>query len=133
MSKEKPHHNAGMHKGAPSSSFAKAKQLRSSMTKAEEMLWSRLKNNACKGLKFRRQHPMHLFIVDFYCHKIALVIEIDGEYHNSEEQKELDKERTELLNFQGLHVIRFTNQEIYDNLDIIIKSIEVKIDALLQL
>ncbi|TYB79912.1 endonuclease domain-containing protein [Bizionia myxarmorum] len=122
-----------MHKGAPSSSFGKAKQLRSNMTKAEVMLWSRLKNNGCTGLKFRRQHPLHLFIVDFYCHKIALVIEIDGEYHNSEEQKALDKERTELLNFQDIHVIRFTNNEVYDNLNKVIESIEVKVDALLQL
>ena len=101
------------------------------MTKAEEMLWSRLKNNGCRGLKFRRQHPLHLFIVDFYCLKIALVIEVDGDYHNSEEQKELDKERTELLNFQNIHVIRFTNNEVYDNLNRVVESIEAKVDALL--
>ena len=61
--------------------YKKAKELRKSMTVAEELLWNRLKNNKLGGLKFRRQHPLDIFIADFYCHKLKLVIEIDGEIH----------------------------------------------------
>ncbi|WP_223883419.1 endonuclease domain-containing protein [Arenibacter lacus] len=133
MSNENPYYDQSMFKGAPASSFEKARWLRKSMTEAEKRLWTRLKNNACKGLRFRRQHPIHHFIVDFYCHKIGLVVEIDGEYHSNKEQKELDKKRTELLNFQDLHVIRFSNEEVLNNLDEVMASIEEKIDLLIQL
>ena len=132
MSTNDPYHDQSMFKGAPASSFEKARWLRKNMTEAEKRLWTRLKNNVCKGLRFRRQHPIHHFIVDFYCHKIGLVVEIDGEYHNNKEQKELDKNRTELLNFQDLHVIRFNNEEVLNSLDEVMASIEEKVDSLIQ-
>jgi len=132
MSNNGPYHDQSMFKGAPPSSFEKAKWLRENMTEAEKKLWACLKNNQCKDLKFRRQHPINLYIVDFYCHKIGLVIEIDGEYHKREEQKVLDNDRTELLKFQDLHIIRFTNKEVINNLDNVMTVIKAKIDSLLK-
>jgi very-short-patch-repair endonuclease len=82
MKKFKPNYDEGMWKGAPESSFAKAKALRKDETQAEKILWAKLRNNQLKGYKFRRQHPIGLYIVDFYCHQLKLVIEIDGDYHN---------------------------------------------------
>jgi very-short-patch-repair endonuclease len=101
-----------MWKGATQNIFLNAKKLRENATGAEEFLWSSLKNNQLEGLKFRRQHPISIYIADFYCHKLKLIIEIDGGYHFSEEQKKLDEERTKDLEFQGLKVIRFTNDEV---------------------
>ena len=127
MSKDNPYHDQSMFKGAPESSFVKAKKLRENMTEAEKTLWEFLKNDQLEGFKFRRQHPVHLFIVDFYCHKLKLVIEIDGEYHDTKEQKELDNTRTELLKFQDLHVIRFTNEEVLNNIDAVVTAIKKEI------
>ncbi|MBK5193494.1 MAG: endonuclease domain-containing protein [Flavobacteriaceae bacterium] len=115
-----------MYKGAPPDSFAKAKYLRDNMTDAEKLLWEKLKNNQLKGFKFRRQHPIHIYIVDFYCHKLKLIIEIDGGYHNSKEQKLLDAERSEILKFQELEIIRFTNDEVLGNIEFVMRKIEEK-------
>ena len=128
MKKDHPYHDESMFKGAPPDSFAKAKFLRDNMTDAEKFLWEKLKNNQLKGFKFRRQHPIHIYIVDFYCHKLKLVIEIDGGYHDSKDQKILDAERSEILKFQKLKVIRFTNDEVLGNIDFVIRKIEEKID-----
>ena len=100
MKKDHPYHGESMYKGAPPDSFAKAKFLRDNMTDAEKSLWEKLKDNKLKGFKFRRQHPIHIYIVDFYCHKLKLIIEIDGGYHDSKDQKLLDAERSELLKYQ---------------------------------
>ena len=101
MKEIKPGYDESMWKGAPESSFLKAKQLRDNETDAERFLWEKLRNNQFFGQKFRRQHPVSLFIADFYCHKYKLIIELDGEYHFTEEQKILDDERTSLLNSNG--------------------------------
>lgn len=131
MKKFKPNYEEGMWKGAPRSSFSKAKSLRINETDTEKILWERLRNNQLKGYKFRRQHPISLYIADFYCHKLKLVVEIDGEYHNLQEQIEKDKERTEILEKNGLTLIRFTNQEIHENLDEVISTITLKADEIL--
>jgi len=124
MKKENPYHNESMFKGAPASSFAKAENLRNNLTVAEDLLWQALKGNKVNGLKFRRQHPVHLYIADFYCHKLKLVIEIDGTYHNSKNQKLLDLNRTNDLESQGIKVIRFSNQEVENNLKEVIEKIK---------
>lgn len=113
---QNPYQDQGMHKGAPASSFIKAKNLRRNMTMAEKKLWEVLKDKHFKGYKFRRQHPIHIFIVDFYCHELGLVIEIDGEYHNEAIQIAKDIERSELLRFQDIHVIRFTNDQVINEI-----------------
>ncbi len=127
MKKDHPYHDESMYKGAPPDSFVKAKFLRDNMTDAEKLLWERLKDNKLKGFKFRRQHPIHIYIVDFYCHKLKLIIEIDGGYHDSKEQKLLDAERSEILKFQELEIIRFTNDEVLGNIEFVMRKIEEKI------
>jgi|SRR5690625_317263 len=117
-------HNESMFKGAPASSFSKAEELRKKMTEAEEKLWQELKGNKFFGLKFRRQHPVQLFITDFYCHKFKLVIEVDGGYHLDPEQQASDKERTKVLEELGLKVIRFTNEEVLEDIQGVLKEIE---------
>jgi very-short-patch-repair endonuclease len=112
-----------MFKGAPASSFSKAESLRNNMTQAETILWEALKDNKLDGFKFRRQHPIHLYIADFYCHKLKLIIEIDGAYHNSKEQLLIDKQRTSDLELQGLKVLRFTNEEVENGLNDVLKRI----------
>ena len=92
--------------------FRRAKELRDHMTASEQHLWSYLSNKKLEGLRFKPQHPIDQFIVDFYCHKVKLVIEIDGEIHLYEEQAERDTGRTAELENLGLTVIRFTNQDL---------------------
>jgi very-short-patch-repair endonuclease len=130
MKKFKPNYDEGMWKGAPESSFVKAKALRKDETQAEKFLWAKLRNNQLKGYKFRRQHPIGLYIVDFYCHQLKLVIEIDGDYHNIQEQIEKDKERTQNLETDGLQLIRFTNKDVMENLEKIISEIMIKTDEI---
>jgi very-short-patch-repair endonuclease len=68
------------------------------MTKAEKILWESLRNRRLNGFKFRRQHPVADFIADFFCLECSLAIEVDGGYHNTEEQAQHDKERSRKLN-----------------------------------
>lgn len=82
------------------------------------------------GYKFRRQHPLHIFIVDFYCHQLNLVIELDGGYHNLPEQIEKDKDRSDLLKFQELTILRFPNEEVIRRIETILKKIESKIKTI---
>ena len=119
-----------MWKGAPESSFLKAKDLRRNETEAEIILWNKLKGNQIDGLKFRRQHPIQLFIADFYCHQIKLIIEIDGDYHLAQEQILKDEERTKILNENGVEVIRFKNDEVINNIDWVLSQIKIKIEKL---
>jgi very-short-patch-repair endonuclease len=91
--------------------FEKAKALRSNMTRAEVLVWKKIKNRQLSGFKFRRQHPIDKFIADFYCHKVRLVVEIDGPVHNTDDQKEYDIGRTSELERYGIQVIRFTNEK----------------------
>lgn len=103
--------------------FEKAKTLRRNMTPAERLLWNELKNNKILGLHFRRQHPIDIFIADFYCHKIKLVIEIDGGIHNKPERKEYDSNRTSEMERLGIKVIRFKNEDILVSLSEVIETI----------
>ncbi len=128
MKKNHPYHSDSMFKGAPPESFVKAEILRKNMTDAEKNLWNKLKDNFC-GNKFRRQHPIHIFIVDFYCHQLKLVIEIDGGYHDSSDQKIRDKERSELLEFQDLNILRFSNQDVQNDLEKVLQKIEEIINS----
>jgi very-short-patch-repair endonuclease len=122
--KRNPFEPDNMWKGAPPQIFSNAKKLRENPTEAEELLWLALKSNQVNDYKFRRQHPISIYIADFYCHKLKLVIEIDGEYHLSEEQQVLDKERTATIEFNGVKVIRFTNEEVLLKLPEVINKIK---------
>jgi ATP-dependent helicase HrpA len=127
MSEDNPYHGLSMYKGAPLESFLKAKNFRENMTEAEKILWEKLKDNRFEDYKFRRQHPINIYIVDFYCHKLKLVIEVDGEYHTMEQQKLKDTERTEILVFQDLKIIRFTNEEVLNNIESVLEVLKQQI------
>ena len=99
-----------------------ARQLRRAMTPAESLLWQRLRGGSLKGWHFRRQQVIDGYIVDFYCHAAALVIEIDGQIHA--QQIEADRARERTLQARGLRVIRFTNQEVLDQTTRILEEIE---------
>ncbi|WP_353928991.1 DUF559 domain-containing protein [Okeanomitos corallinicola TIOX110] len=101
-----------------------ARQMRKESTLAEKLLWQRLKNKHL-GFKFRRQQVIDRFIVDFYCHEIKLVIEVDGEIHNYT-QKE-DAIRQEFLESLGLQVIRFKNEDVLLNIEGVLEKILVAI------
>ncbi len=105
--------------------FEKAKALRDNMTPSELLLWERLKGKQIFGLRFRPQHPIDIFIADFYCHPIKLVIEVDGGIHQSRDSIEYDIGRTAELNQWGIHVIRFSNEEVEQNLEETIKQIKL--------
>ena len=101
---------------SPSTIKARAKELRRPLTPQERTLWQRLRNRQLNGLKFRRQHFIHHFILDFYCHEHQLAVEIDGDSHAEPAQLRYDQARTEWLAEHGIRVIRFTNREVEHNL-----------------
>lgn len=116
--------NVTLFYGAKPHIFEKAKALRINMTKAEMILWEKLKGKQMLGLRFRSQHPIDIFIADFYCHPIKLVIEVDGGIHDSTEQKEYDIGRTAELNYWEIEVIRFINEEIEKDINLVIDKIK---------
>ena len=106
--------------------FERAKELRGKETKAEKLLWSQLSNKQL-GVKFRRQHPIYQYIVDFYCHELKMVIEVDGIIHIKENIRANDKLREQRLQSLNLLVMRFTNDEIYQDLKGVVKQIRLVI------
>lgn len=115
--------NKGMHSGAAKELYQRARELRNNATHAEEVLWGYLRTKPF-GFKFRRQHPYSIYILDFYCHRRKLVIEVDGSIHEQEEVKAIDQLRQRQLEADGLKVIRFTNEEIKLGMDSVIRTIE---------
>ena len=89
--------------------FARAKSLRANMTTSECRVWEEIKSSFA-GFKFRRQHPMGPYIADFYCHKLKLVIELDGKHHyDNKSQMLLDKQRDEDMKKWGINILRYPN------------------------
>lgn len=101
--------------GAKSEIFEAARILRDNMTEAEKVLWFSLQKNKILGLRFKSQHPIDKFIADFYCHRLKLVIEVDGEIHNNTKNKEYDIGREAEIEKFGIKVIRFSNKEVIEN------------------
>ena len=118
--------------GASHLIMSRARELRKKMTPAEIELWNHLKNKQILGLRFRRQHPIDIFIVDFYCHNIRLVIELDGGIHNNPENTEHDKNRTAELERFGIKVIRFNNEEVMDDAEKVVRIIKEECKKLLK-
>jgi very-short-patch-repair endonuclease len=102
--------------------FERRKELRNNSTPQETLLWSKLKNSQI-NLKFRRQHSIGGYIVDFYCPSKRLVIEIDGSQHFTRDNQEYDKIRTYFFEGLDIKVLRFTNTEINTNLDEVLQKI----------
>ena len=103
----------------PAKTLANAKNLRLHATDAEKLFWAKVRNRQCLGLKFRRQHPIPPYIVDFYCEDRLLVVEIDGGQHN----ESIDKARTKFLNQKGYRVLRYWNNEVLGNIEGVIENI----------
>lgn len=118
-----------MYYGASHLIFQRAEELRNRMTPAEELLWRHLHINEWK-LKFRRQHPVSNYVVDFYCHTLKLVIELDGGIHDVEEVKRMDAEREENLKALGLTLVRFKNEEVFQNKKTVLETISKIIGGL---
>jgi very-short-patch-repair endonuclease len=101
----------------------RARGLRREQTPAEARLWSALRKRQVAGLKFRRQHPYEQFILDFFCVERQLAVEVDGGVHLYPEQAARDLERSEFLEQRGVHVLRFTNEEIEQHLPDVLRKI----------
>ena len=99
-----------------------ARMLRKRMTKAEKLLWERLRGLKCGGLKFRRQTPIGAYIVDFLCYKHSLVIEIDGGIHAL--QEDYDQIREKEIRKRGYKILRFTNDVVLHQLELVVSIIE---------
>ncbi len=93
------------------------------MTEAEKELWSRIRGKQLKGYQFYRQKPIGTFIVDFYCPKGNLVVELDGGQHYSEEGKRKDNLRDSCLEDMGLRVLRFSDREVFENMRGVLETI----------
>jgi very-short-patch-repair endonuclease len=104
------------------------RMLRREQTNAETSLWSVLRSKRLLGMKFRRQHPIGRYIVDFYCHQALLVIEVDGSSHDDVGTIRADEERDAWLEKRGYKVIRFTNQEVFSQLERVAWEIEAAVE-----
>jgi very-short-patch-repair endonuclease len=93
------------------------------MTRAEIILWSRLRSKKVNGYKFRRQQPIFNYVVDFYCDKLKLIVEVDGEIHAFSEESDYDSKRDKILKINGYNIIRLSNFEIETEIDSAIKKI----------
>ena len=100
-----------------------SRTLRKNMTGAERLLWSKIRNRQLKGYQFYRQKIVGDYIVDFYCPKALLIIEVDGSQHYSSEEKQKDRVRDEYMAQIGLRVLRFSNREVLKNIDEVIEMI----------
>mgnify|MGYP001002967822 FL=1 len=108
-----------------------ARNLRSNMTDAEQLLWSKLRRKQILGVQFYRQKPLAHYIVDFYCAAANLIIELDGSQHFEPDHQASDAERDRVLESMGLMVLRFDNRQVMQELDavmqVIFEAVEKKI------
>ena len=102
-----------------------ARDMRNNMTDAEKSLWSRLRRKQLCGLKFRSQHPIFRYILDFYCHEKRLAIEIDG--NNHKERRDYDEYRDEFMHSLGIKTVRIRNQEVLRDVDSVMQKIRNEI------
>lgn len=113
--------------GATPKLFEYARRLRENMTHAEKLVWEELKENKT-GVRFKAQHPIDIFIADFYSHEIRLIVEIDGGIHGK--QADYDLSRTEELKNFSIHLIRFSNEDVINVFPDVLQKIKVKIEVL---
>ena len=97
------------------------KELRSHATPAEAVLWKMLKGRNADGMKFRRQQGIGPYVLDFYCPELRLCVELDGSSHDY--KYEYDEQRTEFLQNQGIRVLRFSNEQVWQGLDFVVDEI----------
>jgi len=116
MGEDGPIHNRKAQKGV-------RRRLRSNLTPAEARLWNYLKSSQLDGRKFRRQHGVGPYVLDFYCPSEQLAVELDGESHSSPIAARYDAERTEYLNSLGIRVLRFENEVIFNMPEAVLQRI----------
>ena len=97
--------------------------MRTNATDAESLMWQLLRAKRFMNLKFRRQHVIAPYIVDFYCHELGLVIELDGSQHDTDDGRAYDIERTKFLEALGLKVVRYWNHEVLRNTDVVLEGL----------
>ena len=100
-----------------------AKAMRTNATDAEHLMWQLLRAKRFMNLKFRRQHVIAQYIVDFYCHELGLVIELDGSQHGTDDAIEYDTERTKFLEVLGLKVVRYWNHDVLGRTDVVLEDL----------
>ena len=105
-----------------------AKSMRHTATDAENLMWQLLRAKRFMNLKFRRQHVIAPYIVDFYCHEIGLVIELDGSQHGTDDGRAYDAERTKFLEALGLRVVRYWNNDVLRNTESVLGDLWVICD-----
>jgi very-short-patch-repair endonuclease len=108
----------------PSRTLELARKLRSTTTDAEQKLWHHLRAARLNGLKFRRQHPIPPYIVDFYCEAMKLVVELDGSQHN----EDVDATRTRFLESRGLKILRYWDNEVLRDTEAVLEAIWNAVD-----
>ena len=99
------------------------------MTDAEKQLWERLRKKSLDGFRFRRQHPIGPYIADFFCNEVGLVVEVDGGIHCEKGQEQKDRLRDFAMKKHGLAVIRFSNEQIANDIDDVLEKIKSAIKA----
>ena len=116
-------YNDNLHKEAIGKLYQYGRELRQESTKAEKLLWAELRNKKLNGLKFRRQHPIDKFVLDFYYHERKLAIELDGSIHDVKVNKDYDEARTAMLGELGIYTLRFRNNEVINNIESVLRKI----------
>jgi very-short-patch-repair endonuclease len=109
-------------------SVPRARSFRKKSTDAEARLWSELRNRELIGFKFRRQHPLGNRVLDFYCEEAKLAVELDGSGHSYNLKREVDLDREIELYEKGVRILRFSNDEVFENLDGVLNLIIYAID-----
>jgi very-short-patch-repair endonuclease len=114
----------------PEYKIALARELRQRQTESEAVIWDRLRGNQVADSKFRRQRPIGRFVADFCCERWKLVVEIDGKYHETDQQKELDVERAAHFIGRGYTVLRFRNTEVIQDTEAVVTRIQETLESL---
>ena len=114
----------------PKSTKGYRKELRKNLTPAEASLWKLFKNKQLNGCKFRRQHGVGPYILDFYCPKALLCVEIDGDYHLKVDEMQYDQERKKYLKTLKIREVRFSNDEVNSHIDFVLEKIMSAIGTL---
>ncbi|MBL7961948.1 DUF559 domain-containing protein [bacterium] len=109
----------------------KRRDLRNHATRSERLLWSQLKNKQVSGFKFRRQHGVGPYIIDFYCPEAKLAIEIDGSSHDSEEARKNDERRQVFIEEFNIRFLRFSDTELFENMNKVIEKIKEELNRVL--
>lgn len=112
------------HRTSTAETIAFARELRRNRTVAEMVLWARLRRKALGGFRFRQQHPIGPYIADFYCDEAGLVVEVDGDVHDEDMRQMRDRYRDLALTGHGLEVLRFDNEEVLNNTEEVVATIQ---------